>query len=143
MAFLALHHGVRAQERKSIEVLRDCLNGNLPARDRVALRAIRSELSTVEVGVAVSAVLADVGENRFDVAARARNLLMQAAQRILRQVVIKFGNGADWRPACSRVAVLARNIERAVRALLRLSLRRKCGQSGGNHQQNAEPPSDL
>lgn len=142
MAFIALHYGVRAQERKSVEVLRDCLNGNLPTRDRVALRAIRSELSTVEVRMAIGAILADVGENRFDVAASARNLLMHAAQRISRRVVIKFGDRADGRPACRRVAVLAGNIERAVRTLLRLSLRRECGQSRGNHQQNAEPSSE-
>jgi len=143
MAFIALHHGVRAQERKSIEVLRDCLNGNLPARDRVALRAVRSELPAMEVRVAIRAVLADVRENRFHVAARARNLLMHAAQRISRRVVIKFGDRADRCPACSCVAVLAWNIERAMRTLLWLSLRRECGQSSGNHEPNTEPSGEL
>lgn len=132
MAFLALHHGVRAKQREPVEVLGNRLNGNLPARDRVALRAIRSELSAVEVGVAIGAVLADVRENRFDVAARAGHLLMHAAQRIFRRVVTKFGDRSDGRPAGRRVAVLARNVQRSVRALLWLSLSRKRGQSSGD-----------
>ena len=143
VALIALHNRMHAEQREAVEVLRNLLNGNLPAGDGVALRAIRSELPSVEVRMAIGAILADVGENRFDVAARARNLLMQAAQRILGRIVIEFGDRADGRPACCRVAVLAGNIERAVGTLLWLALSRKGRHSGGNHQPNTEPPGDL
>jgi hypothetical protein len=79
MAFIALHHGVRAEQREAIEVLLNRLDGNLPARYGVALRAIRAKLAAMEVRVAVGAVLADIRKYRLHVAARAGNFLMHAA----------------------------------------------------------------
>lgn len=102
----------------------------------------------MEIRVAVGAILAHIGKDRLDVAARARHLLMHAAQRILCRVVIKFRDRADGRPARGRMAVLARNIQTAVRTLLRLALRCRGGQSRseqtcGKYKQNAEPPGDM
>ena len=64
VALLALHHGVRAEKRKAVEVILNGLRGNLPAEHRVAARAIRAELAAVNVGVAIRAVFADVGKYR-------------------------------------------------------------------------------
>lgn len=127
VAFVALHHGVHAEQGEPVEVLRNLLHRNLPAVHRVALRAIRSKLSAMDVRVAVGAILANVGKDRFHMAAGARDLFMHAAQRILRSVVIKFGDRANRRPTRRRMAVFARNIEVAVRTLLRLALGGRCG----------------
>jgi hypothetical protein len=75
------------------------LHRDIPALDGVALRAIRTHLAAMDVGVAIGAVLADVGEHRFYVALRALNLFMQAAERVFRFVVIEFGDRADRAPA--------------------------------------------
>lgn len=98
--------------------------------------------------MAVGAILAHIGKHRLDVAARAGHFFVHAAQRILRCVVIEFGDRADRRPARRRMAVLARYIKVAVRTLLRLALCCHGGQSRseqtcGNYKQNAEPPGDL
>jgi len=63
MALLALHNRMRSQQRKSIEVLLDGLHGNLPTQNGVAFRAIRAKLTTVNICVAIRAILANVGEN--------------------------------------------------------------------------------
>ena len=142
MALIALHDGVCAKQRESIEMLRNRLNRNLPAGHGVALRAVRAELAAMNVRVAVGAVLADIGENRLDVAAGARHLLVHAAQRVPGRIVVKFGDRADRSPARCRVAIFARDVQRSVRAFLGLSLR-GCGQGNGDREQNAEPPGDV
>src|ERR1700730_8166650 len=71
VTLLALDYGVRTKQRKSIEVLLNRLDRDLPALNSVALGALAAELSAVNVGVTISAVLANVSENRFGVASRA------------------------------------------------------------------------
>src|ERR1035437_341576 len=68
VALLAFHYSVRSEQRKSIEVLLNRLDRYLPAEDRVTLGAVRAELSAVNVGVAIGAVLTNIGENWFGVA---------------------------------------------------------------------------
>ena len=115
MTLLALHHGMRAEQRKSVEMLLYRLDGHPPSENRVALRAVGAELTAMNVGVTIGARLSNVGENRFGVTGRAGYFFMHAAKRIPRGVVLEFGNGADGGPACVRVAVFARNSEGAVR----------------------------
>jgi hypothetical protein len=74
--------------------------------------------------VAVGAVFADVGEDRFHVAAGARNFFVHAAQRVASGVVIEFRDCADGRPTRGRMAVFAGNIQGSVRTPSRLPLRR-------------------
>lgn len=95
----------------------------------MALGAICAELGAVNVGVAIGAVLSNVGENRLGVASRAGHFFMHAAQRVARGVVVEFGNGPNGGPACVRVAIFAGNVEGAVRtsAGLPLSIRRAAG----------------
>jgi len=115
VAILALHRGVRAEQRKTILVIFHLLCCNIPALHRVALRAIRAHLPLVNVRVALFAILADIGKHRLDVALVALHFFMQAPQRVIRLVVIEFRNRANGLPARGRVTVLARNRQWAVR----------------------------
>ena len=74
-----VQRGVRADQRKTILVLVDLLHRDLPALHRVALFARGAELTLVDVGVAVCALCADVGENWFDVTLSTSHPFMHAA----------------------------------------------------------------
>ena len=130
MALIALQDGMRAKQWKSVEMLLNRLDRYLPSQDGMALGAILAELSTVNVGVTVGAVLAHVGKNRFCMASRAGYFFVHAAKRVPRGVVAEFRNGANGRPAGVRVAIFAGNVERAVRTSARLSLG-GCGHDNG------------
>lgn len=92
-------------------------NRNLPAADSVALFAICSQLALVNVGMAILAAFSNVGENGPGMAFSTRNRLVQAAQRILRLIVIEFRNRANRSPCIGCVAILARNVEIAMRTV--------------------------
>ena len=116
MAGFAIHSGMRAHQWKTVFMPADGLNCNVPAFDGMARIAIRTELPAMNVGMAIRALLADIGEHQFDVALRALHLLVHALQRIVRLVVVKLWNTADGFPTERRVAVFARNVQsRAVR----------------------------
>lgn len=68
----------------------------------------------MNVGVAILALFACVGEDRVDVALLARNFGMQSAQGKCRFSVIKFRLRTQGQPSFAGVAVLARNLERPV-----------------------------
>ena len=84
----------------------------------------------MDVGMAIGAFASNITENHFGVALGAGYVLMQAAQRVTGLVVIKLGHAADGSPTAEGVAVLAWDIEGAMRAvrarspLLRLHSRR-------------------
>jgi hypothetical protein len=122
MAFLAFHNSVRAEEWKPVEVLLNGLHGNLPAEDRVALRAVGAELGAMNVSVAFRAVLSNIGKDGLDVATRTGHFFVHAAERIPRRVMIEFRDGADRGPAGIRVAIFAGSVERAVRTSAGLPL---------------------
>jgi hypothetical protein len=109
VAILALHRGMRAQERKAILVIFYLLDGIVPALNGVALRAVGAHLPLVNVNVTILAVLPYVGEHGLDVALRALHFFVHAAQGVLGLVVVKLWNGSDGAPACCGVAVFARN----------------------------------
>ena len=123
MTFVALHHGMHAKQRKSVEVLLDRLNRHIPAAHRVTLGAVGPHLAAMNVGVAVRAIFPDISKDRLDVALRTRNFFVHAAKGISRGVVVELRNRANRNPACAGVAVLARNRKRAVRAPCGLLLR--------------------
>ena len=135
VAVLALHRGVRAEQRKTILVILYPLNGNIPAPHGVALRAIRPHLPLVNVRVALFTILAHIGEHRLEVALRALNFLVHAAQWITRFVVIEFRDGADGAPACGGVAVLAGNGKRSVRTTSGFPLRCRCARCRPREEQ--------
>ena len=122
MAIIALHRGVRTQQWKTILVVFQLLNGNVPPLNRVTLRTIRTHPSLMDVLMAILAVFSHVGEYRFYVALRAFHFFVHAAQGITGFRVIKFRNRANGTPACGGMTVLARNRQGPVRALGGLSL---------------------
>ena len=131
VAEIAVHRSMRPGQRKAIVMLLYLPNGNLPSTHRVALLAICSQLPLVNVGVAILATLSNIGENRPDVTFSAVHRPVHAAQRIFRLVVIEFRSSADWLPCARGVAVLARNVQVAVRAVrtsghLRMCTLRSC-----------------
>jgi hypothetical protein len=134
---------MRADERKPVEVLLNRLHGNLPAENRVALRTVSAELRAVNVSMAICAVFSNVGENWLGVASRTGHFFVHAAKGVARGVVVEFGDGADGGPARIRVAILAGNVEGAVRtsARLPLGIRRatKCNCAKKEH----EPTTDF
>ena len=79
MTVVALHCRVRAQQREAILVILHLLDGNIPALNGVALRAVRAHFSLVDVGMAILAILADIGKDGLDVALHALHLLVHAA----------------------------------------------------------------
>lgn len=124
-------------------MLLDRLDRHLPPENRVALGAPAAELGAVNVGVTISAVLANVGENRFCMASRAGYFFVHALKRVSRGVVIEFGNGANRSPACVGVAIFAGNAKGTVRTSAGLSLgdcRQHEGQRGDHERQ---PTGDL
>lgn len=153
MAFGAIHGGVRAKEWEAVLVVLQLLRGNIPALHGVTLCTVGPKLAAMNVGVAIGAILANIGENRFYVAERASHLFVHAAQRIFGFVVIELGDSADGPPAGSSVAVFARNGERAMRIARGLILARRecasgmesvgCGHSSRDGERQQSPESEL
>jgi hypothetical protein len=143
VAFLALHYGVGAEQRKAIEVVLDGLDRDVPAEHGMALGAVGAKLAAVNVSVAIGAIFADVREDRSEVAAGAGDFFVHAAQRVARGIVIKFGDGADGCPTGVGVAVFARNIQRPMRTTGRLPLRRCRGDKTKCENSENKPTANL
>ena len=79
MAILALHRGVSAEKREAILVILNLLNGIVPTKNGVTLRAIRAHLALVNIGVAILTILPHIREYRLYVALRALHFLVHAA----------------------------------------------------------------
>ena len=94
VAFLALHRGVRTQQRKAVLVLFHLLYCNIPSLHGVTLLAVRSHLPAVDVRVTVRAILSHIREHRLDVALHAFHFFVHSTQRIFCLVVIEFGRRA-------------------------------------------------
>ena len=111
MAILALHSGVRSQQREAILVVLYLLRGDRPALHRVALLAIRTHLSAVHIAglVAIRASLAHIRKHRLHVARYTLHFFVHAAERIVRFVVIEFRNRADGFPTSRGVTVFTGN----------------------------------
>jgi hypothetical protein len=123
VAIFALHGRVSAQQRKAILVIFYLLDGDIPALNGVALRAVRAHFSLVNVCVAILAILADVGKDWLAVALHALHLFVHPAKRIFGLVVIEFRHGADRAPARGVVTVLTRNRKWPMRTSRGLTLR--------------------
>lgn len=135
VARITIHRGVRSGERKTIVVLLDLLNRNLPPANGMALLAVRAQLPAMNIGVAIVAALSDVRKDRLDVALDAGDRLMHAPQRISSLVVIELGNRTDRLPSVWCVTVLAGNIQIAVRTVRSRSLGLRVPLAGRERQQ--------
>ena len=116
MARITFQGCVRAGQGKTIVVIFDLRQRNLPAFHAVALFATGAKLTFVDVGVAIGAFRSDIGEYRLGVALRASYTLMQSAQRILSLIVVEFRNRADRFPTFDGMAILTGNVQISVRA---------------------------
>ena len=143
VTLVALHHRMRTEQRKPVEVILNGLHRNIPTAHRVALGTIGAELTAMNIRVAVRAVLADIGEDGPDMAFRAINFFVHSAKRISRGVVVEFWDRANRGPARARVTILAGYRKGSVRtpAGLLLCIRRtdesKC------QQKERDPRADL
>jgi len=89
---------MNAEQRKPVHVLLQLFRMNFPALWAMTLLAIRTELTAVNVGVAVFAVRARFRKNQAGVALRAADLFVHSEQRILRAIMIEFRRPAHWFP---------------------------------------------
>lgn len=110
----AVQPGVPSGQGKPVLVIRRQLEGDVPALHRVTLFA-GPHFTAMNVGVAVAAAGPRVREHGLGMALRAGNVLVHAPQRKAGFVVIEFRNGADRLPSHRGVAVLAGDVQVAVR----------------------------
>lgn len=107
MTPVACDGGMGADKREAILVLLHGLDGGLPAPHRVAVLAAGSELASMDVGVALSALGADALEIETHVAVSAGDPLMHTAKGIGRlRVMVELGCGANRPPSRRVMAVL-------------------------------------
>lgn len=114
MTGIAIQRRMCSHQRESVLVLLNLLYRDLPSLHRVALFAIGSQLTAVDIGVAIRAPGAYVTEYWFGVALLAGDACMHAAQRKFRAVVIELGHGTDRFPTRNGMAILARNVQISV-----------------------------
>ena len=124
---IAIHRRMCSGKREAVVVLSNLRDRDLPSAYRMTLLAVRTQLSAMNVGVAVLASLSDIGKHRFDVALRATDGLMHAPQGIVRLVVIELRNCANGFPRARGVAVLARSAQISMRAMRSGRLRTSAG----------------
>jgi len=116
---IAVHGSVCADQRKTILVLVDGLDENLPATDAVAKVALCSIFPPVDVGMTILTIAAHVGEYRIDVAFLACDTQVQAAQWITGFVVVEIRLGADRFPGRGGMTFLTSKLHGPMRTATR------------------------
>jgi hypothetical protein len=96
-------------------VVLDLVDGDLPAEHAVTLRAIGAELPQVDVRVAISTILPDIGENWLRMTFNTSNFFVLSTQRIRGLVVVKLQYRAYRTPSRRGVTVFAWNRQGSVR----------------------------
>src|ERR1700756_782453 len=128
---------MRPDQGEAILVLVDLLDGNVPAPYVVALFAVGSELAAMDVGMTIRGFAAHIREHHFDVALRAGDALVHAAQRVASLIVVKLRSRPDRLPPRSGLAPLTGNAQICVRAVsfaIGLSLPALWSTRGQEHQ---------
>lgn len=110
VAGIAVQRRVRSHQGEAVVVILNSLYRNVPAVHAVTLLTARPHLAAMNIGVALGALRPHVGKHRLDMALRAHDSLVHAAQGKLGLVVIELGYAADWFPAQRGVAVRAGQI---------------------------------
>jgi hypothetical protein len=114
MAFCAVHSSVRTKQWEAVLVILHLLRGDIPALNRVTLRAVRPKLAAMNVGVAIRTILARVRENwlyvkSFLVSSSmvcSENIDNRGSERFTPLVLIEMGNAGRLDKAC--LGVLSR-----------------------------------
>ena len=79
VARLAVQRGMSADERKTVVMVLNRFQRDVPSIYRVTLFAAGSHAGAVNISMTVSALAADIGEHWFDVALRTHDALVHAA----------------------------------------------------------------
>jgi hypothetical protein len=120
VAGVAVYGCMSADQRESILMLIDAVNGNLPAVGVVAEFTLRAILAAMQIGVAVLALYRGVAEIKILVAIDTLHFRVPAMQGKLSFRMVEFEFGAQRPPALSGVTLLARDLELvAVRTMKR------------------------
>lgn len=138
MTVLAGGRGMGAGQGEAVHMHLDLRDRHFPAADGMAVLAGSSHLAAVDVGMAVGAFVADVAEHHLRMTVHAVDALVHAAQGEFGLVVIEFGYRPNRPPAIDGVAILASNIQIAVRTAAAIG--RVCVSSAGDtpqHQHSA------
>lgn len=85
-------------------MLLNVFDGNVPAFDRVAGFTLGPHLSAMDVSVALSALVADVGEYQLYVALRTGHGGVHSTERVGGLVVIEVRDSADRLPTHAGMA---------------------------------------
>lgn len=136
VAGIAIHCRVCPGKRKTVVVLLDLRDRNLPAAHRVALLAVGAQSPAVNVCVTVLTSLSDIREDRLDVTLDASYRRVHAAQRILRLIVIEFRNRTNRLPCGRCMAILTRDVQISVGTVRAfIGLPQNASRNSGKRQQ--------
>jgi len=120
VAGVAVHGCMGADQRESILMLIDIVNGNLPAVGVVAEFTLRAILTAMQIGVAVLALYRGIAEIKILVTVDTLHFRVPAMQRKFSFRMVEFEFGAQRLPLLNGVTLLAGNLELgAVRAMNR------------------------
>jgi len=109
VALVALHQGMRSDQRKAVLVVFNRIQRDIPSFYRVAVFAACAKLTAMNIRMAIGALFADVLKDKAGVAGGASNILMHSTERIARAVMVELGEGANGLPTGGGMAVLTGN----------------------------------
>ena len=122
VAILAVYGSVGADQRKAVLMFFHRPQCYLPSPNRMALLAVASELTPMDVCVAIGALSPDGRKHQLDVALPAFHRSVETTQGISSFTVVEIRGRTNRLPARRRMAVLAGDLEGAVRTPRRASL---------------------
>lgn len=115
VTIFALQQGMRPNQRESILMVLNRLQRNLPAFYGMAICAIGTKLTPMDVSVTIRALRTYVLENQVRMALAATHVLVHAAEGISGKVVIEFRICSDRFPTAVGVTICAWHGNGAVR----------------------------
>lgn len=108
-----------------------------PSIYRMAILAVATELTAMNISVAISALFTNVSEDFFHMAGITRNMFMHTPQWVLGlDVVIELRSLSNGRPTRGGVAILASDCQRAMRASYAAWLSGLCSSDSRKNQEN-------
>jgi len=109
---------VRPNQGKAVLVFADVVDGHLPPAVPMTQIALCGVFSPVDIGVAVLALISNVGENQVGVAVLTAHAFVHPPQRETSLAVIELKHVAEWLPTLGCMAILAGDLYRTVWTLL-------------------------
>lgn len=115
MAPFAFDECMRSYQREAVLVIADGLHCHIPSLDRMTTLAVGAHLAAMDIRMAIGTMLANIFKDEAGVALCTRNLLVHAAERVSRHVVIELGYSPYGIPTCVGMAILAWHCNGAMR----------------------------